>query len=188
MRKIFISAGHTRKGSDSGAVAHGYKEGDLAASLRDKIVAELKLLGITPIVDDDKNALVQTINDFKAYTNPTSILVDIHFNAGGEVASGTETYVPDVPSNFELELAGEISEAIGEILNIKLRGLTYGFTGVKTDAQSARKKLGWMRLTGENVLIEVCFMSNKKELETYLFNENKLAKRIALILATFANR
>lgn len=188
MRKIFLSAGHTRKGSDSGAVAHGYKEGDLAAALRDKVVAELKLLGVTPIVDDDKNALVQTINAFKAAVNPTAILVDIHFNAGGEVATGTETFVPDTPTSFELELAGEISESIGEILGIKLRGLAYGFTGVKTEAQSARGKLGWMRLTGENVLLEVCFMSNKKELETYLFNENKLAKRIALILATFANR
>lgn len=188
MRKLFISAGHTRKGTDSGAVAHGYKEGDLAAALRDKIVGELKLLGVVPIVDDDKNALVQTINAFKAYTSPTAILLDIHFNAGGEVATGTETFVPNTPSQFELDLAAEISEVIGETLSIKLRGLAYGKEGVKTEAQSARGKLGWMRLTGENVLLEVCFMSNKKELDTYLFNEGKIAKRVALILATFANR
>lgn len=188
MRKVFISAGHTRKGADSGAVAHGYKEGDLTAALRDKIVAELKLLGITPIVDDDKNALVQTINAFKSLLNPTAILLDIHFNAGGELSTGVETFVPNTPTTFELELAAEISESVHEIIGIKLRGLNFGYSGVKLEKESARRSLGWMRLTGENVLAEICFLSNKKELEAYLFNEAKIAKRIALVLATYANK
>jgi N-acetylmuramoyl-L-alanine amidase len=188
MRKVFISAGHTRKGQDSGAVANGYKEGDLAAALRDKVVSELKTMGVTSIVDDDKNALQQTINAFRAAINPTSILLDIHFNAGGELATGVETFVPDTASGFELELAGELSEVVAEVMTIKLRGNAYGFQGVKTERQSARGKLGWMRLVGENVLLEVCFMTNKKELDTYLFNENKIAKRIAFVLATFAGK
>lgn len=188
MRKVFISAGHTRKGQDAGAVAHGYKEGDLTAALRDKIVAELKLLGVNAIVDDDKNALQQTINTFRAVANPDAIMLDIHFNAGGAVATGTETFVPLKPSNFELELACELSEVIHEVMGIRLRGVNFGYTGVKLESESARKSLGWMRLTGENVLMEVCFMSNKSELENYLFNEAKISKRIAYVLAMFANK
>jgi N-acetylmuramoyl-L-alanine amidase len=54
--------------------------------------------------------------------------------------------------------------------------------GVKLEKESARGSLGWMRLTGENVLLEVCFISNKEEMENYQNKKHYLAKVIAYTL------
>lgn len=188
MRKIFISAGHTRKGTDAGAIANGYKEGDLAAELRDLIVDALKAYMITPIVDDDKNALQQTINTFKALVNPSAILLDIHFNAATPQAKGVECFIPDTYSNFERDMAKDIAEDISEILNSPLRSGMLRVAGVKRESESARKQLGWMRLTGENVLVEVCFITNKEEIEKYQSEKTRIAKAIAYTLNKYATK
>lgn len=189
MRKIFLSAGHTRNGQDVGAVANGYKEGDLTAELRDLICMNLlHNHGVKAIVDDDKNALQQTINTFRAMVNPRAILLDIHFNAGVATAKGVECFVPNDYSKFEIELAKDISEDCSEHLGSPLRMGGLRIPGVKTEAESARRSLGWMRLTGENVLIEVCFISNKEEMERYQQVKHSIAKSIAYTLFSYAMR
>jgi N-acetylmuramoyl-L-alanine amidase len=183
MRKIFISAGHTRKGTDSGAVGNGFKEGDLTAELRDLICHELlKNHGVNAIVDDDKNGLQQTINYFRALVNPKAILLDIHFNAATPQASGTECFIPNDFTQFERDLAKDLAEDCSEVLPTKLRTGGMRVPGVKLEKESARGSLGWMRLTGENVLLEVCFISNKEEMENYQNKKHSLAKVIAYTL------
>lgn len=188
MRKIFISAGHTRKGTDSGAVGNGYKEGDLAAELRDLIVAELGSMNVKPIVDDDKNALQQTINRFRAQLTPTAILLDIHFNAATPQAKGVETFIPNQFTPFERELAEELSAVCADIIGTNVRTGGMKIPGVKLEKESARGTLAWMRQTGENVLLEVCFISNKDEIEKYQFKKAEVAKALAYILYTFSMR
>ena len=181
MRTIFISAGHSNVlGRDRGASGNGFIEGILTVEQRNLIVKELKNLGAKVIIDDNDSILSQTMAFFRNKTTKNCILVDLHWNASSPQATGTEVLVPASPTKFENDLATDLSKTISTILNIKNRG-------VKTELQSARKSLGWMRLTGENILIETCFISNKKDMDSYQKNKEELAKQIASILFNYSN-
>lgn len=176
-RKLFISAGHG--GSDGGA-AHGvYIERDLAISFRNALVKELTVLGVPAQTDPDTNALAKTLAFIKGKFGAKDILVDIHFNAGG--GTGTEVIVPNVSSSFEKQLAQRIADVINTVTGLKKRG-----GGVKTETDTARKTLGWMRPNSENILLEICFIDSKTDMAVYIANELKLAKEIAKVLHDFS--
>lgn len=184
MRKIFISAGHSnKKGRDRGASGCGYIEGELAVEFRDLLMKEIENLGYSSTADGNNTILSESINFFKRLTSPNSILLDIHWNAAGLTATGVESFVPDVPSNFELKTAAGISRIVHEECDIPLRGNFKGYKGVKTESESPRKRLGWMRLIGENILLEMCFISNcRKDMKVYQEKKHIIAKRVAKFL------
>ena len=180
-RKIFISAGHSNKaGQDRGAVGNDYIEGELAVEFRDLLVKELNALGVNPVVDSNDSILSKSIAYFKNKTNKDSIVIDVHWNASSPQATGVEVLVPYPPSKYEKSKAKEISDLIAKTLGIKDRG-------VKTEADSHHGRLGWMRLIGENLLIEMCFITNKSDMNSYQSNKNKLAKELAKLLITETN-
>lgn len=187
MRKIFLSAGHSNKaGKDRGAAGNGFIEGELTVELRELIVGELLSVGVNPIVDDNDSILSHTVSFFKNLTTDSCIVVDLHWNAGPPTATGTEVLIPSVNTKFERELASNLAYVISKRLGIKTRGNHAGLTGVKTEAESHHGRLGWMRLTGENILPEICFISNKSDMESYQKNKVALAKDIAMVLLDFA--
>lgn len=173
MKTLIIGAGHG--GTDSGAVGNGFIERDLAIEFRNLLVADLKKLSLNCIVDPDSNKLVDSLAYFKKYFSTDSINVDIHWNAGPAAATGTEVLINTNATPFEKQLGGKIAEAIALILNIKNRGL-------KTEQDSARGKLGWMHQLGRNYIVEMCFISNKTDMDKYQANKQKLSKAIADIL------
>lgn len=183
MKKIFISAGHSNlPGKDRGAQSGSNIEGVLTCELRQLIADELSQLGVKAQLDNNSNALSETINFFRNLTSPDSIVLDIHFNAGPVKATGTETLVPAQASRFEVELAEALSKCVAAELSIPLRGSHQGKAGVKTELDSHHGRLGWMRLTGENVLMEICFISNPSEMEKYHLRKRELGKKIARVL------
>lgn len=176
-RKIIISAGHG--GTDPGAVNGSYIERDLAIELRNLIVAELKVLGVTPLVDDDRNALKETLAWLRGKFGSKDILFDIHWNAAGSPeAKGTEVIVPDVASEFEMNLSRSILKVFTD--------LGFRDRGVKREGATARKRLGWMRPTAENVLLEACFISNITDMKLYEANKLNISKRLANILVHYS--
>lgn len=182
MRKVYLSAGHSNtKGRDMGAVGNGYVEGIEAVELRNIIFSELKKLGLIAIMDSDNSILADTIKFFKNLTEKNAIVIDIHFNAGTEKATGTETLVPFDATIFEKELADDLTKTMSEVLAIKSRG-------VKSEADSHHGRLGFFRLTGENVLLEVCFISNKSDMESYKKNRFVLGEKLARIIYDFAQK
>ena len=176
-RKIFISAGHG--GVDGGASHGGYTERDLAISFRNALVKELSVLGISAQTDPDSNGLAKTLSFIKGKFGAKDILVDIHFNAGG--GTGTEVIIPNVSTPFEKQLAQRIADVINTVTGLKKRG-----GGVKTEADTARKTLGWMRPNSENILLEICFIDSKTDMTVYALNQFKLAKEIAKVLSDFS--
>lgn len=190
MRKIYLSAGHSNKIGknrlgrtiDNGASANGYVEGVLTAELRGLIADELHKLGVKPIMDKDDSIFTQTINYFKNLVDSKAIVIEIHWNSATPQAKGTETLIPEKYTEFEWKLAEALSDVVSNTLDIPLRGKN----GVKTEIESFHKRLAWMRLNGENVLMEICFISNKSEMEKYQKNKKTLAKKIALVLYKFS--
>ena len=171
-RKIIISAGHG--GNDPGAVANGYTERDLAIEFRELLVKELLLLGVKPLIDDNKNALKETLAWLVGKYSSKDILLDIHWNAASSKARGTEVIVPDNASIFENNFAKNI-------LNVFVSN---GFVnrGVKPESQTARKRLGWMRPPAENILIEMGFITNLLDINLYQNLKYKLAKESAFVI------
>lgn len=173
MRKLIISAGHG--GNDPGASGNGFIERELTIELRDLIVAEFKLLNIAPLVDDNRNALSQTLTWLRGKFGSKDILLDIHWNASSNPdAKGSEIIVPDVVSSFEKILANGLLKVFTD--------LGFRDRGVKHESLTARKSLAWMKPAAENILIEVCFISNTLDMKLYQANKHTIAKRLAAVL------
>lgn len=188
MRTVFISAGHSDgKGTskDRGAVSNGFVEGDLTIEFRDLLHLNLKDLGVKVVIDNNSNAFSHSIAFFRNLTTPNSIVIDIHFNSSANpLSTGVETLIPAKYTAFEYNLAADISKCISETLGYKLRGTN----GVKTELASHHGSLGWMRLTGENILLEIGFISNKKDMEIYQQKKHILAKKIAEIIFEYVKK
>lgn len=177
MRTVFISAGHSNTpGRDRGASGNGYFEGDLTVEFRDMLMAELLRLGVPALRDGNDSVTADTVSFIrKKLLKPNSLLVDIHFNAGPSAATGTEVIVPEAFSTFERDLADALSACMATVLQIRNRGR-------KTEAQTARKRLLWMRTAGENILLEICFITNPGDIRSYQQNKPALAKGLAAII------
>jgi N-acetylmuramoyl-L-alanine amidase len=183
--KLFISAGHSDQlGRDRGAAGNGLIEGIETVKIRTKVIQILKeKYGIHAIVDANNSILTETINFFRKLTNKDSILLDIHFNAGPPTATGVETFVADDANEKELNLAQALSVSLSSVLEIPLRGNFRKRRGVKSEVESQHKRLGWMRLAGNNILLELCFISNREDVEKYLRKFNLVCETIADQLA-----
>jgi len=176
---IYILAGHHSK--DSGAVTTHprlgiIKEADLTKELRDLVIRSL--IDIEKIKDvkkdDDNKTLNEIIYGLREISNK-DLVVDIHFNAFNGKATGTEVIVPKIHSSIENALAAELSESIASIMNIKNRG-------VKLENNTPRGRLGIFKGPGNRILVEVCFMDNDKEYETYIINKYIIAAMIAQVI------
>lgn len=179
---IFISAGHHDK--DPGAIANGYRESDLTKKLRDIIVSVLRVRGLQQgtdyITDNDNESLQQYLSRIK--TGDGSVVFEIHFDSGGTDATGCTMIVPKrtLTKEFEIEtkFGLEIVNGCSGIMAIKNRG-------VKEESETHVKKLAIMRENGINGLLEVCFISNKNDLEKYFVKQNEIANHIANTLIKY---
>jgi N-acetylmuramoyl-L-alanine amidase len=180
MRRLFISAGHSVTGPDKGVpptlFSKGFSEGELTDQFVRYLKNELEKMQVPVYTDKNSNALSDTLlhikNIFKP--QPKDILIDVHFNAFNKVANGTEVIVPKNPSVKESQIAQNICKLLSE----------YGFKnrGVKDETRTARKSLGWMRPQGENILIEVCFMDNQKDMDIYWSKLPEIIYTLAILL------
>lgn len=189
-RHIWISAGHSNVvGKDRGAHANGVYEGDLTVELRNLICDNLDCMNLEYTQNKDSNALSETMSVLRNLTKNKDILIDLHFNFSTiPSATGCESYVSNIANEVELELAEKGTDTISRILGIQKRGMYKGYEGVKSETSSQHKRLGWMKLLGNNVLYEICFISNDGDFAKYQKNKRDLAYEIAVDISEFAIR
>jgi N-acetylmuramoyl-L-alanine amidase len=176
---IFISAGHNPNGIkvDVGAVANGYTEANLAIDFRELVEVELNKLKVQYVTDADTERLAEYLERIK--TGNASVVLEFHFDASDKpTVSGTTSIVGVDADRLDMSFAREIVNTTSAILGIKNRG-------VISEAQSHRGRLGLMRENGIVSLLELCFITNKSDLESYFRNRQSLAREIAKIVARY---
>jgi N-acetylmuramoyl-L-alanine amidase len=179
MKTIYLEAGHHL--SDPGAVTQTpdgqLTEASLTTALRNSVTVKLNELAalqnkaVLVVTDSDKMNLSQTIAHAGRQTKAGDIVCSIHFNAGPPAASGTETFIAFPASEAERLLAQRIQKAMCNVLQLPNRG-------VKTELQSARRRLGILHHPAHNVLVEVCFITNPTDLAAYLQKQELVAEAI----------
>jgi N-acetylmuramoyl-L-alanine amidase len=180
MKTIYLEAGHHL--SDSGAVTQTPEgqltEASLTIALRNAIALNLNELAgiqrkaVLVEADSDTMNLAQTIAHAGKQTKAGDIVCSIHFNAGPPGASGTETFIAYPSTEAERLLAQRLQKAMCNLLQLPNRG-------VKTELQSARRRLGILHHPAHNVLIEVCFITNPTDLAAYLQKQDLVAESFA---------
>lgn len=176
---VFISAGHNPKGIkvDPGAVGNGYHEADLTVEFRNLVVSELAKRKIIAITDKDDERLGDYLTRIK--TGNGSVVLEFHFDAAvSTTATGTTSIYGADADRLDKAFAKEIVDATSTILGIKNRG-------AKSEADSHRGRLGLMREQGIVSLLELCFISNKEDLQKYQANKRTLAFKIAEIVERY---
>lgn len=176
---VFPIAGHHN--ADPGAVYNGVKEADKTREFRELVSKFLSAKNHAHIIDRDSETNRQLQDRIKPGAG--SVLVDHHFNAVvNPAASGTEVIVANKASEASKALAKELAEGTSCILGIPNRG-------VKTEAQTARGRIGILNLNaGVAVLVEICFISNPQDMAKYELKKVELAKFYSELYIKYDNQ
>lgn len=160
-KKLFISQGHG--GADAGSTgADGHSEKMRIRKLAPLIEKRVEKAGISVTVRDEKNA-----NGKWAFSAASGDLkFSIHFNAFNKNATGTECIYKK--SSMKAN-AARMSKKVAAAMGITDRGAKY------------RSDLYMMNI-GFDLLLEVCFHDNKKDLNKYQDNKEKVADAIADVI------
>lgn len=177
MRRIFITAGHRGEGTGASGIID---EGAEAILLRDSIAKELAQRGCTVLTDRDKDDLGKVIRKINSEAVPADICVDIHFNASGGTAHGTEVLHRMRPTDTEIQLAEDILHATTATLGTKNRG-------VKRESAGQHSRLAMLSgVRCNSVLVEVCFCDSADDCAKYTANRDALIKAYADVLERHA--
>ena len=173
--RVLLIAGHGD--GDSGAVGNGYYEADLTREVATLLKAELDAYADVDIADTKKNWYKHIIKQKHSFDfTPYDYVLEIHFNSStNKTANGTEIYITRLEKSHGVET--NIVEGIHNI----------GFSnrGVKRtnfDLIHHIKKQGV-----SSALVEMCFISNKNDMELYQAKKKDIAKSMAYgIVAGFS--
>ena len=166
-----VTAGHG--GKDPGAVAaDGTTEAALMTELRDVVAHKLRNMGHTVRTDGGWRANLPLPYALTLVLG-SSVAIELHTNAAQHPgANGVE--VVALPS--QAPMARRIARRIAHALSMRVRG----DGGWIEQTQTKRGRLGFVRAGG--LVVEVFFLSNPKDLETYRARVWLVAEAIALAL------
>ena len=176
--KIYLIAGH----NGTGTGANGFiDEGKETIILRDLIAKNLKEMGIIAIKDDNLTPLTKVVQWLRNQISKKDICIDIHFNAStNKLANGSEVFIPTKNTSDEVELANMFKESLSKFFKDR---------GVSLESKSYHGKIAM--LSGFdccNILLEVCFVSNKLDSVNYFENRELIAYELALDILEFIKK
>ena len=178
MRRVFLIAGHNGPGTG----ANGFiDEGKETVILRDLIAGNLKEMGIVAIKDENLTPLTKVVQWLRNKISKKDICVDIHFNASTNPnANGAEVFIPTKNTSDEVELAYMFRGSLSKFFKDR---------GVSLESKSYHGKIAM--LSGFdccNILLEVCFVSNKTDADAYNLYKKELAYEIALDILEYSRK
>lgn len=178
---VIVTAGHQGKGT--GASYNGFDEATEARKLTDDVVNHLKKWYKLDVrTDAPLDPLRQVIAWIKSIVKSKNDLsIEIHFNAGPPSAKGVETFIPEINTPEERELATRLSKTIANTLGTTLRTGKLKIPGVKVESESQHPRIGILSTPhlATNLLVEVCFLTNLQEIASYRKNYFLLVKNIS---------
>lgn len=187
--KLYLTAGHNviaGKGTGAFGVScppypRGFDEAREAIVLRDLIAEHLALHGVPVVTDDNAAPLAKVLEWLRSVAGKGDWCIEIHFNAAAATATGCECVVASEHTMKERDMARGICKAINNAADIRIRERAPGRQGVVLENETARGRIGFLRspAVAHNVLVEVCFITNKSDVEKYFANRKAIARRIA---------
>lgn len=164
---ILLIAGHGD--GDSGAIGNGYAEENLTREIAKLLFTKLQALCNVELADTKRDwfkFLGSNSYDFSMY----DYVLELHFNSGG--GTGTEVYVTSSENGITVEEA---------ILRHICSSVNYQNRGVK---RKNFRVISRVKNQGvSSALLEVCFIDNPADIETYQTEKNLIAESIAIGIA-----
>lgn len=172
--KVLVSAGHTTNPkSDRGAAGNGYIEGIEAVKLRDETARLLREAGVS-VIEDGADGISEPLTKAVALARSVNIAIEYHFNAS---VNPTATGIEVLAKPNKKILAQQIAQAIQTATGVTLRGEQ----GYKSDSSGKHHRLAFCEAGG--LIVEVCFISNKSDMQAYAANFKKICEGVAKILS-----
>ena len=160
-------------GYDSGAVANGHQEADVALIMALSGQYILQKMGIPTSLTrvSDQQSAPLSARDNRANNAGCTHYISLHMNAAVRkypwqpLATGTETYYRDlVDKRFAELVLGEFVDVLG------LRN-----RGVKHESGSQHPRLSVLDFGGSATLVEMGFITNKNDLARVMDRDNRIA-------------
>lgn len=171
-KAIVITAGHSNV--DPGAVNGTDHEAVFVTKVRNAVAYVLREKGLTVVTDgvgDINEPLAAAIKLIKG----SAVAVEFHLNAA---AAKTATGVETISLPKHKQLAQDLSKAVSDVFNFRLRGDGKGWID---QSQSNRGKLGYV--TAGGLIVELGFISNNADLQVMKDNYWKAARAMADVIA-----
>lgn len=189
--KVIITSGHQII-NGKGTGAHGINGFDEAVEAR-KLVKDVsdhlkKWAKIEVQTDQDSWSLRQVIAWVKGTAGKGDLSIDVHFNAGPAAARGTESFIPEINTKEERELASKLSINIAHCLGTKIRTGKDKLIGVKVSSESQHSRIGILDtpVNPINILLEICFITNHDDVIAYRTRYWKLVQVISDTIYNFS--
>lgn len=179
MGRIFLSSGHDTV-VDPGAVAHGTTESEEMILTRNLIEQEFEAQGIEFVSVPDTLSLRETIRWINSRVKQGDVAVELHGNAFNGSVRGTEAFY--IAGNDQRRKDAEqlLEALLAEVPELHLTGKPLS-RGAKPDSLSQhRGGLAFCRqIAIPSILIELCFIDNKQDLELLQTKRDRFARGLA---------
>jgi hypothetical protein len=176
MARIFISAGHFT--GDSGAISVlGTKEADEMMKTRNFLLQELESRGLKKDIDffsvPDTIDLGPSVKWINNLSDSGDVAIELHGNDASALARGTEAYYVEGNTRREADANMLLDALVLAVPGLQKRS-------AKSDNQSQHPRLAFCRdVDIPSVLIELCFLTNRADMDLLTNQRSKFAKGLA---------
>lgn len=162
--KILLISGHGAR--DNGACANGYREADLTREVVNILKEKLKKYADIDVYNQARDAF-KDVNNGNIQVNFANYnyVLEIHFNSFNGSAKGTEIYTTRIEKakTVEEKIMNKLSKFF-TVRGVKEKNFNVIYSAKKKGVSSA--------------LLEVCFIDNTEDIQTYQNNKDAICQAI----------